>query len=252
MLCAKLMNWTPDVAQHEVAERLTRAFQGARAGDEDNGGGARQAGEQAEGDVSESDVGQEASEVVVQEVPEDDADADDEDRHLQRQPPRAEHGPPVAILHVLDREIAPAPPASETLSDVADGRLELHAVRPRRAARNPTRCCAISRPSVRPYRGGWATQREARPGAPRQEPACRIVRPARRPPRGGDLAGAQRLRRVRRLLSSSPPRAPAAACRRLPERRPSLARRPPRRARRPRPAAAGRLPAAFASRPRHR
>ena len=71
--------------------------------------------------------GRKVSEVGVQELPEDDADADDEDHHLQRQPPRAEHGPPVAILHVLDREIAPAPPASETLSDVADGRLELHA-----------------------------------------------------------------------------------------------------------------------------
>ena len=91
------------------------------------GGGARQAAEQAEDDVSEPDIGQEVFEVGVQEVPEDDADADDEDHHLQRQPPRAEHGPPVAILHVLDREIAPAPPASETLSDVADGRLELHA-----------------------------------------------------------------------------------------------------------------------------
>ena len=65
------------VAQHEVAERLTRALQGARAGDEDNGGGARQAAEQAEGDVSEPDIGQEASEVGVQELPEDDADADD-------------------------------------------------------------------------------------------------------------------------------------------------------------------------------
>ena len=99
--------------------------------------------------------GHEGSEVGVQELPEDDTDADDEDHHLQRQPPRAEHGPPVAILHVLDREIAPAPPASETLSDVVDGRLELHA------------CVRVERRVARPVAGRYGAHRRDR-----RESAC--------------------------------------------------------------------------------
>ena len=115
------------------------------------------------------------------------------------------------------------------------------------------------------------TECEARATAPRQELACRFVRLVGRRPRGGDLGSAQRLlackgccrrRRRERLqrrvdvcrdVGRSDSRAPRVPRRRASAPPPAVhASRRPRRARRLRSAAAGTLPAAFASMPKHR
>ena len=68
-----------------------------------------------------------------------------------------------------------------------------------------------------------ATERQARPGAPRQVLACRPSALPAAVHAAATSAAPQRLLAAKRLLPSSPPRAPAAARRRLPGRRPSLA-----------------------------
>ena len=116
---------------------------------------------------------------VLQKLPEDDADADDEDQHLQRQPPRAEHGPAVTVLHVLDREIAPAPPAPETLSDVADGRLELHGcVRVERRVARPGAARSRGHQCDRTVEAGPRNARRARARLVRSSRAESSVLPA--------------------------------------------------------------------------